>query len=211
MGGIGMNGARLLHALLALLALAGIAFSFAAGPSVPTTALLRPVRFFSFFTILTNLLVALAAIGAALPPAHPWRAIAARPGLRAAVALHILVVALIFHLLLSDMVRPGFSGWIGNMLVHQLVPAGWLLCWLGFGAHGGIDRGAPLRWLAYPLLYTAWVLVHGALGGWYPYPFMNVAALGYPLVLRNVALIGLAFLGLGYALRWVDGRLERRG
>lgn len=211
MRGIGMNGVRLLHALLALLALAGIAFSFAAGPSVPTTALLRPLRFFSFFTILTNLLVALAAIGAALPPAHRWHAIAQRAGLRAAVTLHILVVALIFHLLLSDMVRPGFSGWLGNMLVHQIVPVGWLFCWCAFGPHGGIDRRAPLRWMAYPLLYAAWVLILGAMGGWYPYPFMDVAALGYPLVLRNAALIGLVFLGLGHVVRWADGWLERRG
>lgn len=205
-----MSRDPVLHALLALLALAGIALSFAAGPSVPTTALLRPLRFLSFFTILTNGLVAWAAIGRALPPGRRWHEVASRPATRTAIALYILVVALIFHLLLSHMVRPGFLGWIGNLLVHQIVPAGWLLCWIGFAPHGGIDRRAPLRWLAYPLLYAAWVLVLGALGGWYPYPFMNVAQFGYPAVLRNLALIGLVFLALGHVLRWIDGRLGAR-
>lgn len=206
-----MSGFRLVWLLVALFALAGIAFSYAAGPPVPTPPGLRELRFFSFFTILANALVALAAIGQALPPGHRWHGLAARPAVRTAITLYILVVALIFHLLLSDMVRPGLSGWVGNMLVHQAVPAGWLLCWLAFGPHGGIDRRAPLRWVGFPLLYGLWVLVLGALGGWYPYPFMDVAAHGYPAVLRNMVVVGAVFLILGYALRWIDGRLERRG
>lgn len=204
-----MSRARILHLLVALAALAGIGFSFAAGPAVPTTPGLRLLRFASFFTILTNALVVWAAIGRALPRAHRWHEVAARPGVRTAIAVYILVVALIFHLLLSDMVRPGFSGWLGNMLVHQAAPVGWLLCWLAVGPHGGIDGRAPLRWMAYPLTYTAWTLAHGATSGWYPYPFMNVAVHGYPLVLRNILLIALVFVALGYALRWIDGRLAR--
>ena len=205
-----MSPARIAHLAVALAALAGIAFSYAAGPSAPVAEPWRTLRFFCFFTILTNMLVMLAAIGRALPPDHRWHAIAARPAMRTAISLHILVVALIFQILLSHMVRPGFSGWIGNMLVHQIVPAGWLLCWLVFGPHGGIDMRAPWRWLGYPLLFAGWTLAHGAIGGWYPYPFMDVARFGYPVVLRNLALIGLLFLALGYALCWADGRLRRR-
>ncbi|KKC26513.1 Pr6Pr family membrane protein [Sphingomonas sp. SRS2] len=205
-----MSPARFFHLLVALAALAGIVLSFAAGPPVPTPIGLRTLRFFSFFTISTNALVAWAAIGRALPPGRHWRALATRPSMRTAIALYILVVALIFHLLLSDMVRPGLSGWLGNMLVHQAAPAGWLLCWFAFGPHGGIDARAPLRWMAYPLLYGAWTLAHGALLGWYPYPFMNVASHGYPAVLRTMALMALLFLAIAYALRWVDGRLARR-
>ncbi|MET0374307.1 MAG: Pr6Pr family membrane protein, partial [Rhizorhabdus sp.] len=124
-----MNPARVLHLLVALAALAGIAFSFAAGPPTPTPIGLRTLRFFSFFTISTNALVAWAAIGRALPPGRRWHDLAARPGIGTAISLYIFIVALIFHLLLADMVRPGLSGWLGNMLVHQAAPAGWLLCW----------------------------------------------------------------------------------
>lgn len=208
MGVIGMG--RLIWLVVALLALMGIAFSYAAGPPVPTPSGLRELRFFSFFTILTNLLVALAAVGHALPSGHRWHRLATRPAVRTAIMVHITVVALIFHLLLSHMVRPGLSGWIGNMLVHQAVPAAWLFGWIALGPHGGIDTRAPLRWIGFPLLYGLWVLVLGALGDWYPYPFMDVAALGYPLVLRNMAVVGLLFFAIGHGLRWADDRLARR-
>lgn len=205
-----MSARRIAHLLVALIALAGIAFSYAAGPPVPTPPGLRELRFFSFFTILTNALIALAAIGHALPAHHRWHRLASRPAIRTAITVHILVVALIFHVLLSHMVRPGLSGWLGNMLVHQAAPAGWLLCWLMTGPHGGIDLRAPLRWVGFPLLYGLWVLALGALGGWYPYPFMDVAAHGYPAVLRNMAVVGLVFLAIGHALRWIDARLADR-
>ena len=88
------------------------------------------------------------------------------------------------------------------------MPAGWLLCWLGFGPHGGIDRAAPLRWMLYPLLYGAWTLAHGAVAGWYPYPFHETSrARGYPAVLLTMALMALLFLALACVLRWVDGWL----
>jgi len=205
------RGARIAWLLVALAAIAGIGFSYAAGPFVPTPPGLRLLRFSSFFTISTNALVAWAAIGLALPPGRGWHDRAARPAVGGAVTLYILVVALIFHLLLGNMVRPGLSGWLGNMLVHQAAPAGWLLCWLAFGRHGGLDARAPLRWMAWPLAYTGWTLAHGAASGWYPYPFLDAAALGYPAALRNIALVALVFLGLGHALRGVDARLARQG
>jgi len=206
-----MSPARIAHLAVAFAALAGIILSYAAGPSAPVAQPGRMLRFLSFFTILTNALAMLAAVGRALPADHRWHRLAARPGLRTALALDLSVVALIFHLLLAHMVRPGLSGWAGNLLVHQAVPMGWLLCWLCFGPHGGIDARAPLRWLVYPLLFAGWTLIHGAIGGWYPYPFMDVARFGYPAVVRNVALIGLLFFLLGHALRRVDARLARRG
>jgi len=203
------QAAQTAHALTAALAILGILLHLVIVFGHPGEIGWRLVRLFSFFTILTNLLVAVAAAGLALPRGrlHDW---AARPASRAAVTLHILVVALIFHALLRNMVQPGLLGWWGNMLVHQLAPAAWTTCWLAFPAHGGIDRAAPLRWLIYPLLFAGWTLLHGAPSGWYPYPFMDVAQLGYPAVLRNLALIGLVFLALGYALRWLDGRLDAR-
>ena len=48
----------------------------------------------------------------------------------------------------------------------------------------------------------------GAATGWYHYPFLDVTALGYPVVLRNIGLIGAIFLALGHGLQWIDGRLS---
>jgi len=204
-----MTASRAAHLGVALSAMAGLACHYAIVLGHPGEIALRSLRFLSFFTILTNALVAVAAIGFALPGGRLQRW-AIRPETRAAVTLHILVVALIFHVLLRHMVLPGALGWWGNLLVHQIVPAGWAMCWLAFGKHGRIDAMAPLRWLLFPLGFAGWTLVHGAATGWYPYPFMNVARFGYPAVLANMAMIALVFLALGYALRWMDYQLGCR-
>ena len=47
--------------------------------------------------------------------------------------------------------------------------------------------------MAFPALFGAWTLVHGALSGFYPYPFMNVAKRGYPAVAATMVEMSLAF------------------
>lgn len=199
---------RFCHAIVAMLALAGIACHFAIIFAAPAPLPGATLRFASYFTIESNALAALVAIGI-VQGSGRWHRWATSPSVRAAIALYLLVVALIFHLLLRTMVPPGALGWWGNLFLHQLVPAGWALCWLVFRPDGGIDSAAPWRWLLYPLGYAGWILVLGVASGWYPYFFINAGLLGYPMALRNIALIGLVFLALGFALRWIDGRLSR--
>jgi len=168
----------------------------------------RTIRFISFFTILSNMLVLTASLGIAMGSGrlHAW---ANKPGTRGAITVYILVVAIIFHLLLSHMVHPSPLGHWGNRLAHQFVPFLWVACWLGFAPHGGIDGRAPIRWLGYPGAFGGWTLIHGAESQWYPYPFLNVIHLGWIFTLRNMALIALFFVALGYLIRWIDGRLAR--
>lgn len=211
MGAGGLTAARACHLAVALIALAGIGIEYAAMAMAYPAAELgaRTVNFISYFTILSNGLVALAGIGTALPDGrlHGW---SIRPGTRAAISVYILVVAVIFQLLLAGLVHLSPLGWWGNMLVHQLAPAGWLLSWLAFGPHGGIGRWAPLRWLIFPAVYGGWTILHGALGGWYSYPFMNVGRFGGGIVARNMLVIGLFFALLGFLFAWIDRRLARR-
>jgi hypothetical protein len=169
----------------------------------------RTLVYLSFFTILTNALVLLASIGLARHrgPLHHW---ARQAGTRTAIAVWITVVAVIFQLLLAGLAHLSSLGWWGNMLVHQLVPALWLGGWLLFRPHGGISATAPLRWLIYPLVYAGWTLAHGHVSGWYPYPFLDIAKRGVERVAITMALMALFFAALGYAYRWLDGRLAQR-
>lgn len=195
------------HAMVALLALAGLAIEYRVTVAGHTGELARrTIVYLSFFTILTNALVMLASISAAFGRGrlHRW---ASSPGVSTAISVHITVVAAIFQLLLASLIHLTPLGWWGNMLVHQLVPALWLIGWIGLAPHGGIDRLAPLRWLIYPLVYTAWIMIHGAVTGWYPYPFMDVGRYGAGPTATKMAVIALVFAGLGYAYRWIDGRL----
>ena len=52
-----------------------------------------------------------------------------------------------------------------------------------------------------------WTLVHGALTGWYPYPFTDVAEIGYPRALLNMAGLIAIFLALVAALAAIGKRL----
>ena len=205
-----MRSGRLWHGVVALLALAGLGIQFY-GTLVHRQEPLaeRVLIYFSYFTILTNMLVMAVSLAIARQrgPFHRW---AAKPATRTMVSLHITMVAVIYQLLLAKYAHLTPLGWWGNLLVHQIVPGMWLTGWAVFLPHGGIGRHAPWRWLAYPLAYGGWTLVHGALDGWYPYPFLNVTKLGLAMALRNMALMALFFVALGFAFRWMDGALGRQ-
>lgn len=56
-------------------------------------------------------------------------------------------------------------------------------------------------------------LIHGAVTGYYPYPFLDVTQLGYQRVLLNMAaltavfaLLGLVLVGIDRMLRIVEAR-----
>ncbi|WP_454885775.1 Pr6Pr family membrane protein [Sphingomonas oryzagri] len=202
-----MNAHRGWHALVAFIALIGLAIEYRVTiAGHPGRIVGRTIIYMSFFTILTNMMVMVASLGAALGHGrlHRW---ASGAGVTTAISVYITVVAVIFQLLLASLIHLTPLGWWGNMLVHQLVPALWLVGWIAFSPHGGIGPWAPLRWLIYPLAYTVWVLVHGAVTGWYPYPFMDVGKYGVGPTTTKMVAIALFFAGLGYAYRWIDGRL----
>ncbi|WBO22628.1 Pr6Pr family membrane protein [Sphingomonas abietis] len=200
-----MTRDRLWHLTVAVLALIGLILEYRF--TLETNH--RPLGeltliYLSFFTILGNALVMVMAAGFAL--GRGW---ALHPALRAATTLYIVVVAAVFQLLLAHLFHLSGPDWWGNMLAHQLVPTLWTVGWLAFGRHGGIRAATPLLWLIYPAAYGAWTLLHGALTGWYPYPFLSVAKEGMAQVAINMAWMALFFVTLGYAIRWIDGRLAR--
>ena len=75
---------------------------------------------------------------------------------------------------------------------------------------GNLTPRNAVAWMAFPLVYGGYTLVHGTWSGWYPYPFMAVDQLGYPQVLANVAGMSLGFAGLGLVLVGTDRILSRR-
>jgi hypothetical protein len=50
-------------------------------------------------------------------------------------------------------------------------------------------------------------LIHGAVTGFYPYPFINVGEFGYDKIFVNMGVLVLVFFGLGLALIGIDRRL----
>lgn len=155
-----------------------------------------------YFTILSNVFVALTAAAQALAPG----ARLAGPSVRGCATTAIVLVGIGYHLLLRQVWDP--QGWqrVADDLLHYAVPAAALLHWLAFPPREPPPATAPLRWLVYPLAYFGWVLARGAWQGTYPYPFVDVPALGYARVAFNAAGLAIAFLAAGALLRWTAVR-----
>jgi hypothetical protein len=153
----------------------------------------RVVDFVSFFTITTAILATAAATLALLRPASRL----ARPGVTAATAVYMLVVAVTYQWLLRG--DPHGLAWIADEGLHHVLPALVILLWLAFTRKVGLTWRQPLAWLIYPAAYIAWTLVRGAAIHHYPYFFADVDKLGYPRALLNGAGFLAAFwlLGLG--------------
>ncbi len=204
-----MPTARSYAALLAMLAIAALllqlALSIRLGIESGQGALHGAWQFVVYFTVLTNALVAWMALRGAL---------AADGGRdlhwRGAAVTAIVLVGIGYHLLLRHVWNPQGAQWLADVLLHYAVPAAALAWWLAFPPRAGIAPRAPLRWLAWPIGYAGYALARGALTGFYPYPFIDVPALGLPRVLANMAGLCAVFLATAWLLRAYAGARLRR-
>ena len=152
--------------------------------------------FLAYFTVLSNLLVAVVATRGALA-ADGGRDARWRGGAVTAIVL----VGLGYHVLLRNIWDPQGAQWLADVLLHYAVPLAALLWWLALPPQHRIAGNTPLRWLAWPALYAVYALVRGKLDGFYPYPFIDVTALGLPRVLLNAAGLLLVFALATWLLR----------
>ena len=171
---------------------------------------LLTLRFFSYFTILSNLLVAVATgLALAMKPALLARFFA-QPRVRGGIALYIGVTGLVYLVVLRQLWQPVGAQWWADTALHYLVPLLYLAWWLIGTRHGAIRWGDLAWWLLFPLVFLAWSLVRGAWLHEYPYPFIDVDALGMTVVLRNAVGMLVLFLVAGGLLFGIDRVLGRR-
>jgi hypothetical protein len=166
------------------------------------------LRFFSYFTIQANILVVLMLLAYAMrPEVEEW---AVHPFDRSGIASYIIVVALVYVTTLRELWSPQGAQWVADVLLHYFMPLAYLAFWLVVMHKAGLRWYDPLLWLIYPVFYLAFVLVHGRFTGFYPYPFIDVAKLGYAKMLLNAAGIALAFVAAGYVVLVISRRMARR-
>lgn len=158
------------------------------------------VVFFGFFTVLSNIFVALVATMGAVGQRSrttPW--LYTSPVVGCATAA-IVLVGIVYHLVLRKVWSPQGAQLLADTLLHYAVPAGTLLHWILYRPTARLSLLAPLAWCAYPLAYLVYVLLRGEWLGAYPYPFIDVTALGYPQVLLNAVGLLLGFIVVGFAV-----------
>jgi len=204
MAAIGKAG-RGAAAAVALAAIAGLAVQLVASAALAGSIPAAIWAMLRFFTVLTNLLVAVAF--AALAAGARWPA---RPAVLGAAVLAIVLVGVVTALLLRGLVELSGGALVADFLLHTATPILVPLWWLAFAPKGVFAWRDPPRWALLPLGYFAYALLRGARDGRYPYPFIDVAALGWPQVLANALAIAIGFLAAGAGLVALDRLLARR-
>jgi hypothetical protein len=162
----------------------------------------RFVRFLSYFTIESNIAVTVSCAALALAPGTTSRWVHT---VRVDAVVGIFVTGVIHLVLLRPLGSPSGIGRVTDEAFHVVVPILAVLGWLIWGPRPirlAVFRPA----LIWPIAYVLWTGIHGAVTGWYPYPFVDVSVHGYPRVVATGLAILVAFAALAALVRLRDTR-----
>jgi len=193
---------RVFAAFIALLTWVGLAIQFAwaiDNPAVQDISVAeRIIRYFSFFTVVGNGIIAVITTSTVAAPNSSFSRRVQNGSVLTAAAVYITIVAVVYSLFLRSVVNA--QGWhlISDHIVHDVVPAVFVLYWVVFSPKKDVAWLDPVKWLVVPILYIAYSLIHGAFDNWYPYWFADVTKLGYPTALRNALFVLVGFLIFGF-------------
>ena len=168
------------------------------------------INYLSYFTILSNIFVAVTFTVAFLKSQSRFGKLLSRPDVRTGIGIYITVTGLVYLFILSKVWQPRDVEYVGNVLLHYVVPVLYIFDWLVFVPKGDLQYRNILSWLVFPLAYAVYTLVHGALTEFYPYFFLNAAKLGYAKVLFNSLCLMVGFIVLGFLLVALDRRLGKK-
>lgn len=209
------TGLRPAHAVVATAALVAVVWQLAlvvqgasvldetARPDLPT----RLARFVSYFTVLSNVLVVVVSGGLAADPlrdGRTWRVV------HLASLVGITVTGVVHWFLLRPILDLSGASYAVDKLLHVVVPALAVAVWLWFGPRGRVTPPSLLPTLVWPALWGGFTIVRGLVTDWWPYPFIDLDALGWGRVLGNLLGVAVLFTLVGATYVAVDGVLTRR-
>lgn len=164
----------------------------------------RLVRLFSFFTIQSNLFVLCTSIALVLNihrDGRFWRV------MRFDALLGIIITGLVYETVLAQLVHP--QGWalVATIGFHYISPWATLIGWLIFGPRPRATWATTALAFIWPLLWLVYTFVHGAVTGWYPYPFLDVNTIGFADSVRNSGIVLLIGIVIAVVLTLLDHHL----
>ncbi|SAK88668.1 membrane protein [Caballeronia temeraria] len=165
-------------------------------------------RMSSYLTNLTVLLTAFCFTCVATRAQFPVACFFRRPTVVTAVVVYIVFVGIAYNALLRYLWTPSGYRALVNEALHTVVPALAALYWFLFVPRFHLSLRRCALWLVYPLSYLCITLWRGRLSDFYPYPFINVAELGYERVFINAAMLVVAFLVLMSVFLVINHRRE---
>lgn len=185
--------------VIALVAWFALVLQFCLSITGETPAALAVLNYFSYFTILTNILVAVGLSCVLWVGQTAAGLFFAQPNVKAGTAIYIAFVGVVYFLLLRNTWNPQGLQKLADILLHYATPSLYVAYWLIFAPKHLLRWKDAFLWLIYPLGYFVYVLLRGAVSGFYPYPFVDVHVLGYPHVCLNASVLTAVFLCAGLA------------
>jgi len=186
--------------LIGLVGLAGlviqarVSFTLGFARGFSTAAIIS--KYLSYFTIVTNLLLSATQLLSSLAPTSRPGQLARRPSIQGGLLLYISVVGVVYVAVLARLWHPqGLQLW-ADVILHYATPLLSLAFWVAAVPKLRLGWILALEWLWFPGVYLVWALIRGAFTGDYPYPFIDVHALGYSKALVGAAVVtGLFTVG----------------
>lgn len=164
------------------------------------------VEFISFFTILTNLFIVKCLTISFVAPRSYWGRFFLKESILTSIAVYITVVGVVYWLVLKPLWHPQGLFKLADDLLHTVNPILFIIYWAVFVPKSGLEWKNIVVWLWFPFVYLVYILIRGAIYNLYPYPFMDVAKIGYLNVLISSLVLLLVFLGFGALYVWI-GRI----
>lgn len=199
---------RQMSRLLAVLAWLTVGTQFYLSVSGAITegsgALQGIVNYFGYFTLITNILCAGVLAAHGWKGASPLASFLRRPGVATTAATAIIIVGVVYHLLLASQWDPQGIDLVVDTMLHTVLPIAFVGFWARSTPRGSVALAHIPAWIGYPAGYAVYVFIRGELVGAYPYPFIDVASIGYGAALRNSAGIAVVFVALAAMLVGVN-------
>lgn len=160
------------------------------------------LNFFSYFTNLSNIFAAVILLLCVFLKSSGSQDIA-----RYVSTVNMTVVGLVFAVLLRNVDLGSLLPWV-NFALHYVMPVAIVLDWVVNPPTIRLKPRQVFFALAFPIIYLLYVIIRGAITGWYPYPFLNPAKVGgngvvaaYSLALAaTVTLFSWVFFAVGNRL-----------
>lgn len=143
------------------------------------------------------------------------------PRVGAGVALALVVTMLVYLVILAPTAFTQDSSYepftLTDNLVHIVVPILAVGDWVLFARKGRLRWVDPLWWAAIPYAYVAFALLRPLFvsaewpgGGHYPYPFLDVDANGWGVVLLWLIALTVVIEAIAFGIVALDHMLARR-
>ncbi len=148
--------------------------------------------YFAFFTVLTNLLVALTLTIPLLAPSSRLGRFLSDPASITGATANIILVGITYNVLLRHIWSP--RGWqlVADLLLHDVVPILMIVFWWISVPRASVRWKDAAIWAIYPIVYFVYAMARGLATGFYPYPFINLAHIGFAMVMLNAIGVLLA-------------------